>query len=108
MDIKEYQKKALATVMYGACKKIIYPTLGIAGESGEVAEKVKKVLRDEAGHFSIKQKILIMQEIGDVLWYCNALAHDLGYDLEKAMELNIEKLESRKARNKIHGNGDNR
>lgn len=108
MTIQEYQNRALATANYGVGNKIIYPTLGLTGEAGEVSEKVKKVLRDKGGVFSEEAKLEIIKEVSDVLWYCNALANDLGYSLESVMELNIQKLESRKERGVINGNGDNR
>lgn len=108
MKINEYQEKALATAIYRVGNQIIYPTLGLTGEAGEVAEKVKKALRDKNGEFSDEYKLEILKEVGDVLWYCNALCRDLGYTLEECMELNIQKLESRKQRNIISGNGDNR
>lgn len=108
MDVKEYQERALATAVYGSGNAIIYPTLGLTGEAGEVADKVKKTLRDWNGDFNPTIKASIIAEVGDVLWYVNALARDLGYTLEQVMEMNIEKLESRKARNAIHGSGDNR
>lgn len=108
MEIKEYQEKALSTAIYGSGNAIIYPTLGLTGEAGEVAEKVKKALRDKNGEFSESYKLDILKEVGDVIWYCNALCRDLGYTLEDCMELNIAKLESRRQRNVINGDGDNR
>lgn len=108
MEIKEYQTRAIATAIYGTGNAIVYPTLGLTGEAGEVAEKIKKTLRDKNGVFDDETKKEILKEIGDVLWYANALCRDLGFTLEQAMELNIEKLESRRNRNAIHGNGDNR
>ena len=108
MTIQEYQNRALATATYGVGNKIIYPALGLNGEAGEVAEKIKKVLRDKGGFFDESSKLELAKEIGDCLWYCNALANDIGYSLESVMELNIQKLESRKERNVIHGSGDNR
>lgn len=108
MTVFEYQTKALALAVYGVGNKIIYPTLGISGEAGEVAEKVKKVLRDKNGIFDEESKKQLLLEVGDVLWYINALARDLDSNLEEVMLLNIDKLESRHARGVIHGNGDNR
>ena len=108
MTIKEYQEKAIATAIYGEGQKITYPTLGLAGEAGEVAEKVKKILRDNDGEFTAEARLAIAKEIGDVLWYCAALSRDIEIDLEDIAELNIEKLQSRKARNKISGSGDER
>ena len=108
MEIIEYQKRAIETAIYGEGSKIIYPTLGLTGEAGEVADKVKKVLRDSNGEFSNEKRIEIAKEIGDVLWYCAALSRDLGYDLDLIAQMNLDKLHSRKERNMIHGSGDNR
>lgn len=108
MDLSEYQKKAVETAIYGEGSKITYPTLGLAGEAGEVADKVKKVLRDNQGAFTDEKNLEIAKELGDVLWYCAALARDLGYDLSIIAQMNISKLQSRKERGKIQGEGDNR
>jgi NTP pyrophosphatase (non-canonical NTP hydrolase) len=108
MEIVEYQERAIATAVYGAGNAIIYPTLGLCGEAGEVSEKVKKILRDSSGEFSNEKKLEIAKEIGDVIWYCNALARDIGYDLEAVMNMNLQKLESRRNRGVISGSGDNR
>ena len=108
MTVNEYQNKAIETAIYSEENKIIYPTLGLAGETGEVAEKIKKVLRDSKGIFTDEKKLEIIFELSDVMWYCAALARDLGYTLEEVCKMNIEKLQSRKERNKISGSGDNR
>jgi NTP pyrophosphatase (non-canonical NTP hydrolase) len=108
MTLNDYQKEALSTAVYGSGSKIIYPTLGLAGEAGEVADKVKKVLRDNDGEFDEWRKIQIAAEIGDVLWYIAALSDDLGFTLEDIAKLNIGKLSQRRANNTIHGEGDNR
>ena len=97
MDFKQYQTKAVSFAIYPATHKVLYPTLGLCGEAGEVAEKVKKQVRD--GVFSRHETA---KELGDVLWYLANLANDL------IAENNIEKLESRKERNVIQGSGDNR
>lgn len=107
MTLNEYQYKAMETAIYPM--PCIYPALGLAGEAGEVANKVKKVIRDANSDFeSNERKKAIAEEIGDVLWYCATLAHDLGFSLEEICQMNYEKLLSRKNRNKLHGNGDNR
>lgn len=108
MSMYEYQQKAISTKAYGAGSAIIYPTLGLAGEAGEVADKVKKVLRDNGGEFTKEKKEEIAMEIGDVLWYCAALADDLGMTLDYIANKNIEKLYSRRDRGVIQGSGDNR
>lgn len=106
MDFNEYQKKALETAIYP--NPIVYPTLGLTGEAGEVADKVKKVIRDNNSVFSYECKKEIAKEIGDVLWYCAMLSHDLGYSFDEIAQINCDKIASRKAHGKINGEGDNR
>ena len=111
MDFKEYQEFCKTTAIYPDSAKIMYPALGLAGEAGEVANKVKKIVRDGLpedwrGQAAIKE--LIASEIGDVLWYCAALATDLDMPLERLALDNMNKLKSRKERGKIGGSGDNR
>lgn len=108
MELNKYQQEALVTAVYPEDRKIIYPSLGLCGEAGEVAEKVKKVIRDNNGELTEEKRLEIAKEIGDVLWYAATLSHDLGYDLEDIAMMNINKLRSRQKRNKINGNGDNR
>lgn len=108
MTLNEYQHGALKTAVYPEDKRIIYPTLGLAGESGEVAEKVKKVYRDNKSEFTEERKEAVALEIGDVLWYCATLANDLGYSLEEVAQMNLAKLRSRKERGRIAGDGDYR
>ena len=86
----------------------IYPTLGLTGEAGEVADKVKKVIRDRGGSFDRETREAIKLELGDVLWYVAQLASELGYDLEEVAEANLQKLSSRAARGRIGGSGDQR
>ncbi len=108
MTLNKYQQKALTTAVYPEDKKIIYPTLGMTGEAGEVADKVKKVLRDNHQMFTYDKKTEIAKEIGDVLWYCAVLAHDIGFSLEEVGSMNIAKLASRQERGVLGGSGDNR
>ncbi len=108
MNFNEYQEKAQITATYPTTLKIIYPSLGLAGESGEVCEKIKKVYRDKNGVFTADVISEIKKELGDVLWYVQAIAHDLGIKMDDIAEENIKKLYSRKERSVIHGNGDNR
>ena len=108
MEINDYQRMALETAIYPEEQRIIYPTLGLTGEAGEVADKVKKVLRDNNGEFAPEKRQQIMMELGDVLWYCATLASDLGYSLQDVCQANYDKLKSRQQRDKIHGEGDNR
>lgn len=108
MTVNEYQAAALTTAVYPEDKRIIYPALGMCGEAGEVADKVKKVIRDNNQQFTDEKKREIAKEIGDVLWYCATLSHDLGFTLEEVAQMNIDKLQSRKERGTLSGSGDNR
>ena len=108
MTLNEFQQRALSTAIYPRESKIIYPVLGLTGESGECADKVKKVIRDNNGDFTEEKRRELALEIGDCLWYCAVLAKDLGYDLETIGEMNNAKLNSRKERGQLHGSGDNR
>lgn len=103
-----YQKAAKKTAIYPKEYKILYPALGLSGESGEVAEAVKKALRDENGKFSREKKEALKKELGDILWYVSALSSDLGLKLSDVGQTNINKLESRKNRGVLSGSGDNR
>ncbi|WP_269622966.1 nucleoside triphosphate pyrophosphohydrolase family protein [Prochlorococcus marinus] len=109
MDLNQYQDKSRETARYpDVGNNPIYPTLGLAGESGEVADKVKKVIRDKNGVFGENEKIQIKLELGDVLWYVAQLSSELGFKLEDVAITNIEKLSSRSKRGAISGDGDNR
>lgn len=106
LTFKAYQDFTDTTRIYK--HKIIYPTLGLAGEAGEVAEKVKKMLRDEDGELSEDRRDAILAEVSDVLWYIAALCDDLGSSIEEVAKLNIDKLTKRKAAGRLSGDGDNR
>lgn len=106
MNFKEYQERANATAIYDSKFSILYPTLGLTGEAGEVADKVKKIIRD--GKSVVNERVEIAKELGDVLWYLAAVARDIGVSLDDVAMMNIEKLESRKERGTLQGNGDNR
>jgi len=108
MNLNEYQEAALTTAIFPPEYGLIYPALKLAGEAGEVAEKVGKVLRDEGGEFSDEKKKELALEVSDVLWYVAAMAGSLGYTLDEVGEMNLSKLASRKERGKIGGSGDNR
>lgn len=113
MQISDYSNKAITTLTsdyaYGDIDaQFMGMVLGICGESGEIAEKFKKVVRDKNGVLSPEDKAEIIKELGDVLWYVNAVAHLLGSSLEEVAHLNNEKLASRQARDQLHGTGDNR
>lgn len=109
MDFSTYQRRSGQTACYPQVgDNILYPTLGLCGESGEVADKVKKVLRDRGGVFDQEIRESLALELGDVLWYVSQLATELGLELEEIAEANLVKLASRAARNVIGGSGDQR
>ncbi len=109
MDLNQYQNKSRETALYpNLGQNPIYPTLGLVGEAGEVADKVKKVLRDNGGCFNEEVKQAIKYELGDVLWYISQLSTEFGFKLEDVAKANLDKLSSRVKRNKISGSGDNR
>ena len=106
MEFNEYQKLARSTAVYPEESKVIYPALGLCGEAGEVAEKIKKTIR---GDRPLEEVIgNIADELGDVLWYLAILADDLGVELEDVAKWNVDKLQRRMKSNKIKGDGDNR
>lgn len=109
MTFDEYQEKTKETAIYPSVgERFVYPTLGLLGEAGEVAEKVKKIFRDEGGVVTPEKREEIKKEMGDVLWYLSQLAAELGLSLKEIAADNVKKLESRKIRGTLNGNGDNR
>lgn len=106
MNLNEYQEKALKTAIYGAGMKVEYPILGLCGETGEVANKYKKILRDKDGTISELDRTALMMELGDVLWYLAATCNDLQLSLEEVAEANLMKLHKRKEKGTIGGEGD--
>ena len=107
-EFKKYAEFVESLKVYPYTATIIYPALGLCGEAGEVAEKVKKIIRDKGSVYTPEDKFEILKELGDVLFYITALSQDLGFSLEDVAMMNVEKLMSRKERDAIHGNGDNR
>ena len=109
MDLSDYQRRSRATAIYpGLGESLAYPALGLCGEAGEVAELVKKALRDDGGTLGQERRALLEKELGDVLWYLAQLATELELDLADVAEANLAKLASRAARNVIGGSGDRR
>lgn len=116
----EYQKEAHRTAVYPPVYMdngplfeksqvdIIYPTLGLVGEAGEIANKVKKVIRDTNGHVSVVRKNELAAELGDVLWYLAETCTALGVNLSKVAEYNLNKLAKRAESGTLKGSGDNR
>lgn len=110
MTFEEYQKQALTTVLStgNEFKDLLHWVLGINGEAGEVAEKVKKIIRDKNGVITDEDKKELAKELGDVMWYIAVFAHDLGVPLDDIAKQNLAKLKSRKERGVLGGDGDNR
>lgn len=110
MTLDDYQQQALTTVFSSGddFKDLLLWVLGLNGEAGEVAEKVKKIIRDKDSQVSDEDKRELAKEIGDVLWYLAVFAHQIGFPLNDIAQQNIDKLQSRKARGVLGGNGDNR
>ena len=106
MNFNDYQTAAKSTAVYK--QPIIYPTLGLTGEAGEVAEKVKKMIRDDDGILTPERKELLIKELGDVLWYLAMVSHDIGVDLNTIAITNINKLSKRKEKGMLKGDGDTR
>lgn len=108
MEFDAYQSGARRTAVYAERHRVVYPALGLASEAGEVAGKIKKVLRDRDGDFAAAPLDALEDELGDVLWYLAVLASDLGLSLDEIARRNLDKLRSREARGTIGGSGDER
>lgn len=109
MHLDEFQQKAEFTALYpDKGNNFVYPALGLAGESGEVCEKIKKVLRDKGGNMDNETREALLKELGDVLWYVARLASELGLSLDDIAQANLDKLASRHTRGVLGGSGDNR
>ena len=105
MKVKTYGEEVEKLIITFGEVRLIENTLGLSGEAGEVAEKVKKYYRDDESDLD---KEGLIKELGDVLFYVTALANHIGSDLQTVMNTNIRKLHDRLERNKIQGSGDNR
>jgi NTP pyrophosphatase (non-canonical NTP hydrolase) len=109
MNFSDYQTRSRATAKYPVIGHgVIYPTLGLTNEAGEVAGKIKKIFRDKDGVISAEQREALKAELGDVLWYISQVCTELDISLDEVAEANIAKLQDRQARGKIQGDGDNR
>jgi len=107
-DFDTYQKAARATAIYPWHLSCIYPTLGLCGEAGEVAEKIKKIHRDKHGTPDQSDVDAVEKELGDALWYLANIASDMQLSLSRVAERNLQKLADRKARGTLQGSGDDR
>lgn len=109
MDFNEYQKFAESVAQYPERgHNFFYALLGLAGESGEVLEKFKKLIRHSGYELTPEFKKEILKESGDVLWFLATLAYEMGSNIDEVARLNVEKLSSRKERGVVYGDGDNR
>lgn len=109
MEFADYQEKARGTAAYPVIGHgVIYPTLGLTNEAGEVSGKIKKIFRDKEGEIGNDDRAALAAELGDVLWYLAQVATELGLSLDEIATNNIAKLLDRKARGKIRGDGDDR
>ena len=107
MELNKYQEEAAKTAFY-EYDDIIYCALGITGEGGEIADHIKKMIRDDEGMLTAERNLALKKEFGDVLWYIARMAGKLGYTLDDIAETNLEKIKDRIKRNVQHGSGDNR
>ena len=109
MNFNDYQTKSRKTAGYPAIgHPVIYPTLGLVNEAGEVAGKIKKVFRDKSGEITAETREALKSELGDVLWYLAQTCTELDISLDEAAESNLTKLLDRQTRGQIQGDGDNR
>lgn len=99
MTFEEYQNEAKTTALYPRrLSNLEYPTLGLAGEAGEVANVVKKIQRDHGGVITDDTRAKLKDELGDVLWYISACADELGMTLSEIAQFNVAKLAKRHGR----------
>ena len=109
MELSEYQKKSLTTALYpNVGNNPYYAALGLTGEAGEVANTVKKIMRDDDGTITDEKQAEIKKELGDVLWYVACVASELKLDLNEVAQANLDKLASRKERGVLGGSGNDR
>ena len=109
MDANEYQERAFEFGIYPEKgNNWIYPCIGLAGETGEVAELIKRAIRDKKSHIDDELRQKIKLELGDVAWYVAVLAKELDLSFEEILKANINKLANRKNKGTLHGSGDER
>jgi NTP pyrophosphatase (non-canonical NTP hydrolase) len=108
MNFEDYKEKAKKTAIYPKKSGIFYTALGLAGEAGEIANKVKKIIRDDNNSISLERRTELINELGDVLWYVAMMCDELYVDMDDVARWNLEKLEKRQKENKLKGEGDKR
>ena len=113
MKFNEYQTKAIRFDLVGPTREVMgsglmEKVLGLTGEAGETADKFKKIIRDKGGRISDEDRLEIVKELGDTLWYASAIAYYLGVPFDDVAQINLKKLEDRRKRDKLSGSGDER
>jgi NTP pyrophosphatase (non-canonical NTP hydrolase) len=117
MDAFDHYQEQCASEFAFYPGMLIYPVMGLAGEAGEVVEKVKKLVRDDempldenfnTVTINAEKRLEIARELGDVLFYVAMIADDIDYTLSEIAHMNTEKLADRKNRGQLRGSGDNR
>jgi NTP pyrophosphatase (non-canonical NTP hydrolase) len=108
MTLDEYQKKAISTNINEGTHIFFDRMFGLVGEAGEMADKVKKWIRDDKADWDKLDKHMMMDELGDVLWYVATLADTLGFTLDEVAQRNVDKLSDRHKRQVLKGSGDKR
>lgn len=112
MNTKEYTKFISTNAFYRDRMRIDmfvpYLMLGLAGEAGEVSDKIKKEVRSNGHAHNLCRKVDIAKELGDTLWYLTMLSEELGFSLDEIMQMNVDKISGRLARGTLEGNGDKR
>jgi NTP pyrophosphatase (non-canonical NTP hydrolase) len=107
VQLSDYQRRSRVTAVYpDAGSNLTYPALGLCGEAGEAAEKVKKAIRDDGGELTPERRDALAAELGDVLWYVAQLATEAGLELDQIARANLDKLLSRRDRAVLQGSGD--
>ena len=111
LTLNQYQNQASSTAIYpdrGTIRGLEYCALGACGESGEIANKVKKIFRDDGSKLISERREMIRKEIGGVLWYLSQVCEEMNTTLSSCAEENLAELVSRKTRGTLNGDGDNR
>ena len=109
MKFDDYQEKAKKYDTFKPSSAgFVEKVLGLTGEAGETADKIKKIIRDKKGRMSDEDREALTKELGDTLWYLAAIAGYMDVPLSEVAKKNLDKLESRQKRDKLHGEGDDR
>lgn len=111
MDFKHYQNQTRRTAIYPDQNNqggLLYTVFGLCGETGEIADHIKKMLRDDNGQLTTERLDAIKKEMGDVLWYLSQICYELHTTLDQVALHNLAKLRKRQRDNTLRGSGDER